>query len=212
VEFPEGRLLVFAKAPVPGQVKTRLAGKLGRIGAAKLYQRMLQQTLVTATSGRLCPVQLWCAPDTRHGFFKACRRAFGVSLHPQHGSDLGQRMQHALITVLRANPYVLLMGGDCLSLGVDELRFALAVLAAGQEAVLGPAADGGYLLLGLRRPHSALFRGIHWGSDQVLAATRRRLRRAGLTGVELPTGWDVDHPRDLRRLQRLSSRTNNPLK
>lgn len=94
-----------------------------------------------------------------------------------------------------------LIGGDCASLGEAELRAALGLLAAGHEAVLGPAADGGYVLIGLNRPCPMLFRGIAWSTPTVLAATRRRLGQAGLDWAELPPGWDVDTPADLRRLR-----------
>jgi rSAM/selenodomain-associated transferase 1 len=203
MEFSQARLLLFAKAPIPGQVKTRLAGKLGQRGAARLYRQLLQQTLAMVTSAPLCPVQLWCTPDIRHGFFSSCRRDYGVTLRRQRGADLGQRMHHALTTALQDSPYTVLIGGDCPSLGVAELHYALAVLAAGWDAVLGPAADGGYVLIGLRRPCAALFRNIIWGGNTVLAATRQRLRRAGLNWAELPPGWDVDRPADLHRLRRV---------
>lgn len=201
-EFPDARLLIFAKAPVPGRVKTRLAGRLGARGAAELYKRLLRRTLGIARAARLCPVELWCAPDARHGFFADCRRDYGVRLRRQRGGDLGRRMNHALNRALAGKAYAVLIGGDCASLGAAELRQALARLAAGTGAVLGPAADGGYLLVGLRRPCPALFRGIAWSTPTVLAATRRRLDRAGLAWMELPAGWDVDTPADLRRLRR----------
>ena len=203
MRFPRARLLIFAKAPVPGQVKTRLMARLGQVGAAKLYQRLLRRTLRIASRASLCPVQLWCAPDTRHGFFHLCRQGYGITLHCQQGVDLGQRMHHALNTVLRQSPYAILIGGDCPPLGEMELHTALMALATGRDAVLGPAADGGYVLIGLRRPNRTLFGQIAWGSSTVLAATRRRLRRAGLDWVELPPGWDLDRPADLRRLDRL---------
>ena len=111
-------------------------------------------------------------------------------------------MNHALNRTLAGGNRAVLIGGDCVSLGAAELRAALNLLAAGQNAVLGPAADGGYLLIGLRQRCPALFQGIAWSAPTVLAATRQRLRRAGLTWAELPTGWDVDTPADLRLLRR----------
>jgi rSAM/selenodomain-associated transferase 1 len=197
--FPPARLLIFARAPRPGQVKTRLIPRLGRAGAACLYRRLLHRTLTVATTAALCPIELWCAPDPRHGFFLACRRNYRLTLHRQQGGDLGERMHHALISALRRSQYAILIGGDCPSVGTAELRTALAALAAGREAVLGPAADGGYVLIGLRQPRASLFRGIRWGGATVLAATRRRLRRAGLDWAELAPGWDVDRPADVRR-------------
>lgn len=199
MEFPEARLLVFAKAPVAGRVKTRLAGRFGERGAAKLYKVMVRQTLSMAQEADLCPIQLWCAPDTKHGFFAACRRDYGLELRVQQGADLGRRMDYALRDVLTDCPYSVLIGGDCLSLQGSDLQVALAALASGQDAVLGPAEDGGYVLIGLRRPQPSLFKGIHWGGPDVLAATRQRLHQTGLNWVELPPGWDVDHPVDLRR-------------
>lgn len=202
VEFSNARLLIFAKAPLPGQVKTRLAGQLGIRGAAELYKGLLRRTLAIVCAARLCPVELWCAPDARHGFFIACRREYGVRLRRQQGSDLGQRMNHALNQAQATGHPAVLIGGDCVSLGASELRAALGYLAAGREVVLGPAADGGYVLIGLIRPCPMLFRSVAWSTPTVLEATRRRIKRAGLNGIELPVGWDVDTPADLRRLRR----------
>lgn len=201
-EFPDARLLICAKAPVPGQVKTRLATHLGRQGAAELYKQLLSRTLAIARAARLCPVELWCAPDTQHGFFAACRRDYGVRLRRQGNGDLGQRMNHALNRTLADCHPAVLIGGDCASLDAAELGTAFNQLAAGWDAVLGPAADGGYVLVGLRQPCPALFRGITWSTPTVLEATRRRLQRAGLDWAELPVGWDVDTLADLRRLRR----------
>jgi hypothetical protein len=103
-----------------------------------------------------------------------------------------------------------LIGGDCVSLGEAELRAAFGLLAAGREVVLGPAADGGYVLIGLNQPCPTLFRGIAWSTPTVLAATRRRLGRAGMNWAELPPGWDVDTPADLRRLRSSDSPMFNP--
>jgi hypothetical protein len=205
LSFPDARLLIFAKAPVPGRVKTRLAGQLGTRGAAALYQKLLRRTVRIAYNARLCPIELWCAPDARHGFFAACRQEYGVTLRRQCAGDLGRRMNRALNQTLAAGHPAVLIGGDCASLGETELRTAFGLLAAGHEAVLGPAADGGYVLVGLNRPCLALFRDIAWSTPTVLAATRRRLRRAGMNWAELPPGWDVDTPADLRRLRQSSS-------
>lgn len=202
--FPDARLLIFAKAPVPGRVKTRLAGQLGARGAAELYKKLLHRTLRIAHTARLCPIELWCAPDARHGFFVACRREYGIRLRRQCAGDLGRRMNHALNRTLADGYAAVLIGGDCVSLGEVELRTAFDLLTAGHAAVLGPAADGGYVLIGLNQPCPTLFRGIAWSTPTVLAATRRRLRRTGMHWAELPPGWDVDTPADLRRLRRLS--------
>ncbi len=202
LEFPQARLLVFAKAPVPGRVKTRLARRYGKLGAATLYQQLLHRNLKLLHRAKLCPIQLWCAPNARHGFFVTCRRNYKVDLRIQKGHDLGERMNHALTQTLKTSRYALVIGGDCVSLSHADLCLALQTLEAGHDAVLGPAEDGGYVLLGLRRPCSGLFKGISWGSHRVLAATRRRLQKAGLNWTELPPRWDVDRPEDVRRMKR----------
>lgn len=202
VEFPKARVLVFAKAPVPGQVKTRMAGNLGKPGAALLHRQLLSQTLRRLTQAQLAPVELWCAPDTQHGFFIVCRRTYGVRLRRQQGRDLGERMGHALRTVLKeGSSFAVIVGSDCPMLDATYLRHGLTGLRAGQDAVLGPTEDGGYVLVGLRKPFPELFRGILWGKSTVLAATRGRLKRGGLHWTELPLTWDVDRPADLRRLR-----------
>lgn len=202
VQFPAARILVFAKAPVPGKVKTRLISRYGAKGAAAIQKNLVNNTLHTLSRAQLSPVELWCAPDCRHGFFRACRRNYRLALKIQRGADLGQRMHYALRISLRQCAYAVLIGADCPSLGVAEMRQALHSLHCGKEAVLGPAQDGGYVLIGMRKPCSAVFRGMRWGSASVLNATRRRLRRSGLRWSELATGWDVDYPADVRRYRR----------
>jgi len=203
--FPDARLLIFAKAPTPGRVKTRLAGRLGARRAADLYKKLLRGALAMTASARLCPVELWCAPEVRHGFFAACRREYGIRLRRQCAGDLGRRMNHALNRTLSSRNQAVLIGGDCASLGAAELQDAFQRLAAGAQVVLGPAVDGGYVLVGLSHPCPAMFRDIAWGTATVLAATRQRLRRTGVKWTELPLGWDVDTPADLQRLRRLQA-------
>jgi rSAM/selenodomain-associated transferase 1 len=202
MKFPRARLLVFAKAPVPGRVKTRLAPRYGTHGAAGWYREMVHHTLAQATAARLCPLELWCAPDSHHGFFHSCRHRYRLTLKRQQGNDLGRRMHYALSRALRDCDYALLIGTDCVSLTPADLTRALDWLDRGKEVVLGPAQDGGYVLIGLRRPQPALFRAIRWGTPAVLQATRRRIRLTGLDSAELPPQWDVDYPADLLRWRR----------
>ena len=103
---------------------------------------------------------------------------------------------------LRRNPCAVLIGSDCPSLKPADLRAAARALHAGADAVLSPAEDGGYALIGVRRAARGLFTGIEWGSAQVLAQTRRRLRRLRWQWTELRTLWDVDRPEDVARLRR----------
>jgi rSAM/selenodomain-associated transferase 1 len=199
MQFPQSRILVFAKAPLPGRVKTRLAAHYGDTAAAAIYKTMVRHTLTVLSAAQLCPMELWCAPDSSHGFFHACRSRYGLTLHRQHGGDLGRRMHHALNSALQRSSCAVLIGSDCVSLTPADLTCALTALEQGKDAVLGPAEDGGYVLIGLRRPQPQLFRGIRWSTASVLPATRQKLQLAGLEWAELPERWDVDEPRDLQR-------------
>lgn len=200
--YPQSQLLIFAKAPIPGRSKTRLAGKLGARGAARLQARLTRRTVSTALRARVAPLQLWCAPSSAHGFFAACRRDYPLTLHRQHGADLGRRMHHALTRALRGGGSAVLIGSDCPALTPAVLNNAFAVLRDGADVVLVPALDGGYVLIGMRRSAARLFQAVRWGSERVLMQTRRRLRQLNLTCVELPALADVDTPTDLLRMKR----------
>lgn len=194
-------LIVLAKAPEPGAVKTRLAPLLGLEAAAALHARLLERTLRTAHEARGARIELHGAPH-RHAFFLACRRRFGVRLCAQGGGDLGRRMHAALERALRGADYAVLVGTDCPSLRPQDLRAALRALERGRDAVLAPAEDGGYGLVGVRRSSKRLFTGVPWGTKRVFDATRRRLARLGWRWTRLRTLWDVDRSEDYLRLER----------
>jgi len=201
--------LVFAKAPRAGEVKTRLIPLLGADGAAALHRQLLHQTLVTATDARLGPVQLHAAPDVDDAFLQDCARRFGVALVAQRGPDLGARMRHAFETALAGYRQVIVIGTDCPVLAPRHLWAAQTALAGGNDAVLVPAEDGGYALLGLARCDERLFADVAWGGDTVLATTRERLRALHWRWHELETLWDVDRPADYRRWSELMLNNDN---
>ena len=194
------RIVVFAKAPEPGKVKTRLIPALGEAGAAALHRRLVMHSLRVARDAGLGPVELWCAPDTRHAFFAECERQFGASLHSQCEGDLGARMRRALETILERARRAILVGSDIPALSAQYLRDAERALGRAHDAVVGPAEDGGYVLIGLARCDPELFRDIPWGEPEVLAETRGRLAALRWRCLELPALWDVDRPEDLERL------------
>ena len=200
--FPSARILIFAKAPRPGAVKTRLIPVLGEQGAAELHGRLLEGVVSLAVQSGLAPVECWCAPDDTHPVFAGLKDRYGIEFHTQRGSDLGQRMFHAARNALVHADSVLLIGVDCAVLAATHLVQALQWLAAGTDAVLGPAEDGGYVLMGLSRVDDALFREMPWGGEQVAELTRERLRGLRWTWRELEPLWDVDRPSDLERLDR----------
>lgn len=201
-------LQVFARAPVPGQCKTRLIPAVGTAtAAAQLHQRLVRHCLRAANAWqRATPharVELWCAPDIDHPFFAACAREFDIALKPQTGADLGARMWLALCGALVRGERPVLIGTDCPWLTGDSINAAFAALD-GADAVFTPAHDGGYVLTGLARAVPELFAGMPWSTSNVMAATRRAASRTGAVVrlTELPALHDIDTPADLARLQR----------
>ncbi|WP_206185865.1 TIGR04282 family arsenosugar biosynthesis glycosyltransferase [Sphingosinicella sp. BN140058] len=188
------RILLFAKAPVAGRVKTRLIPTLGADGAARLARRMLSRTLSAARASGIA-VELCGDPDP------ACwgPLSFGISLSVQGDGDLGQRLAHAASRTIERGQAALLIGADCPGLDAAHLRAAAAALEA-VDAVIHPAEDGGYVLLGLRRFHSSLFEDIAWSSDQVARQTIARVEALGWSLEVRDTLRDIDEPDDLGAL------------
>lgn len=194
------RVAVFAKAPVAGEVKTRLAGMLGADGAAGLHAGLVRRALAVAGESRVGPVELWCAPDDRHPFFARCAAEFGATLRVQRGANLGERMRAAFDAALAAGDALVTVGSDCPALTAADLR-AAAEAVRHCDVAIAPAEDGGYVMLALSAP-APIFDGIEWGAASVMRETRRRLQAAGIAWRELPPSWDVDRPEDYARLQR----------
>lgn len=194
------RVAVFAKAPVAGAVKTRLAALLGPDGAAALHAGLVRHALSAAVQSGVGPVELWCAPDETHPFFERCAAQFHVALERQRGDDLGARMHHAFETAHARGAALLLTGSDCPVLDAAALRAAARELSA-HDAVIAPAEDGGYVLVGLARPMPRLFEAVAWGGSAVMGESRARLAEMGTRWKELDTLWDVDRPADYARLQ-----------
>ena len=190
-------IAVFARAPVPGQAKTRLVPLLGAERAAALHAALVRKTLASAVAAKLGQVTLWCAPDTSHSFFQHSAVEFGVRLATQVAGDLGERMLGAFRV---AGGPLLLVGSDCPPLSVSHFRQCAMELRGGLDAVFLPAEDGGYVMVGLQHPVASLFAGIEWGSDRVMEETRARLRAAALRWSEPACLWDVDRAEDVTRL------------
>lgn len=197
--FPNSVLLIFCKAPVAGQVKTRLQPTLTATQAAAAHRQLTRLTLDHAFQQPLCDVQLYCTPDTNHSFFEQCAKYYPLVLSTQCGSDLGDRMLNAFSDALSQYRHAILIGCDCPSLTVDDLQEALTALQNGQDAVIAPAEDGGYVLIGLNSPQPVLFEGIIWGSENVMAETRSRAKYASISLYELARQWDVDTAEDWAR-------------
>ena len=198
--------MIFARAPIPGAVKTRLIPALGAAGAAQLAVHMLEHALQIAADAKLGPVQLHGAPDAQHPVLRSAAARAGATCLAQASGELGQRMRLALAAALPLAPRALLYGTDCPALDAAVLRQADAALVNGADCVLVPTADGGFALIGFRREALAaideVFEGIAWGSSSVMSSTRDRLLRAGLHWTELATLVDIDEPADLEHVPR----------
>ncbi len=190
-------IAILAKAPVAGFAKTRLIATLGAEGAAALQARLIVRTVDTACGTATGPVTLWVTPDATHPVFVdlAARLPIDVAIQPE--GDLGTRML-AAFAAAKERPTVVI-GTDCPALTAAHLHEAAETLRDGIDAVVVPAEDGGYVLIGSRTPHPGLFADMIWSTDSVMAETRARLARLGLKWRELATLWDLDRPEDLGR-------------
>lgn len=189
---------ILARAPIPGQVKTRLIPALGADGAARLQRWLLQRTVAMALVADVGPVSLWCAGDATHEDFILCRAFGAVTLHQLPTGDPGERML-AAVAGSTTPAGTLVIGTDCPALSSTHLRDAAKALGE-DDAVVIPAEDGGYVLIGMKTPAPGIFAGVDWGSDRVMVQTRKRLATMGWRWNEPDPLWDVDLPPDLERL------------
>lgn len=193
-------LHLLARAPVAGQVKTRLIPALGAQGACDVQQMLLMRALQLPATG-FSERFLWLdgLPTAQ---LQASAEALGWTLVEQPAGDLGERMRLIATLGLAESDGVVLIGNDCPAIDSGYLQAACAALDD-HSVVIGPAEDGGYVLLGLRKKEVNIFADMPWGTDQVLALTLQRLSQQGCTPALLPTLWDVDRPEDLGRLAAL---------
>jgi rSAM/selenodomain-associated transferase 1 len=193
-------LILFAKEPIPGKVKTRLVPPLTPEGAAELYGSMLRDTI--ARIGLLKGIDRYLFYDGENGaldFFTEA--APGMTCLPQKGADLGKRMAETLRHVFgKGHGAAVIIGSDSPDLPTEFISNAFTLLAAGDcDAVFGPTEDGGYYLVGMTRLHQELFIDIPWSSDRVMDETLDRAARAGIRTSLLPAWHDVDSESDLHR-------------
>jgi rSAM/selenodomain-associated transferase 1 len=189
-------LIVVAKQPAPGQTKTRLVPPLSFEQAAALYEGLLRDTLDLVRAvpgGRLSP------PCEARDYF--ARLAPDFDLIPQRGADLGARLDHAVTLYLGdGHEQVVIMNSDGPTLPSEHVRQAFELLTDHVDVVLGPCDDGGYYLIGLRRPAPRLLREVHMSTPHVLADTLRIAREENQRVALLPPWYDVDDRPSLRRL------------
>lgn len=192
------RILIFAKAPLAGQAKTRLIPALGADGAARLATAMLAETVAAALEADVGRPELCASPAPDEPEW-AGLLPDGVDLSDQGEGDLGERLARASQRIIAGGEQVLLIGTDCPGLSSELLRAAAFRLRI-YDAVIHPAIDGGYALLGLRRFDRSLFEGISWSTSTVTAETIACLVRLGWSHHVGLTLRDIDEPADLQWL------------
>ena len=203
----EEKLIVFVKAPRPGEVKTRLARTIGAPAAVTAY-RQLVETLLNQLQG-LGGVEVCFSPDDAAGEVQHWVKE-GWNSSPQGDGDLGQRLQSAFQRAFHAGAKrVAIIGSDCPAVRVEDIREAWGGLQT-HDVVLGPATDGGYWLIGLRQLQPILFRGVHWSTKDVYAETIQHVEHAGLSVRLLRELADVDTNREWRAF--LAARNRNGIR
>ena len=193
------RLIIFGRYPVPGNTKTRLIPVLGPVGAANLQRHLTEEILHTAASfAEKNNITIECCFEG--GTFQKIHRWLGPLpiVTFQRGGDLGQRMRDSLFAVLNgSNQRAVLLGTDIPGLTVGILKDAFDALLE-KDVVLGPSTDGGYWLIGMKRPVD-LFQNIEWSSSRVLDQTLFQAKRLGLRYAVLKPLSDVDTPEDFMK-------------
>ncbi|XQU09115.1 TIGR04282 family arsenosugar biosynthesis glycosyltransferase [Halomonas sp. LY9] len=193
-------LHLLAKAPLPGQAKTRLIPFLGAQGAAEAHATMVRHCVATACEALGAEhVTLWTSLEHHHPLFLELQGQHGIALATQQQGDVGMRVRHALNST---DGPAMVMGTDCPSITSAMLKRCRAALSTFDVVIL-PAEDGGYGLIGSHHDHPSLFEGIPWGTEQVLSVTQARLAALGLEAAYPDTMWDIDRPEDWQRWQQL---------
>lgn len=197
--YHDSVVLVFSKAPVEGEVNTRLIPDIGVQAATRLQHDLLHQRLSMLATADLCAVTLMCAPDKKHECFVSCEKQYSIILAEQSGADLGERLYNGINAALEQYTSCIVIGTDAPALDATIIKQAIDKLHESKEVVFVPAEDGGYVLVGMQQPHGYLFKDITWGSAQVMQQSRDVLEKHGISYQELATCWDVDRLEDYQR-------------
>lgn len=193
-------LIIFAKAPVHGQVKTRLNPVYSQHQSVIIHQQLLEYTISRLKKVQNVDVQLHCAPNSRHNFFQYLKAQYRTDLYDQAEGDLGEKMSSAMTQALCHYKKVVLIGSDCPAMKAEYVEQAFRKLDR-HSVVLGPAEDGGYVLVGLNEANPEVFNTIDWGTEKVLQQTIDKI----LPDIPmlLDTLWDVDRPEDVLRFREM---------
>lgn len=193
-------LILFAKTPLPGEVKTRLIPALGEQGAAALAEALITESARRSVEAWPGTVRLQAWPDAGHNCFERIRRDHGIAATLQPQGDLGAKMLGALTDARDRGVAAAVMGCDVPHCPAETYRTAHAFLAQGRS-VIGPSEDGGYYLIGINPPQASCFERIDWGGSKVFDTTLKRAARAGIDLIVLQQLNDIDTIDDLEALR-----------
>ncbi len=188
----------FVKSPETDQVKTRLQPHLTKEQATQVHIKLACHVAQKAACFRAAELALWSSAEG--AFVDGLSQKHGVAHYRQLGSGLGERLLHTVQSTLVNADAVILIGSDCPFIDEGYLDKAIAQLSQ-NDVVIGPASDGGYVLLGLKKSHVSLFQGIAWGTDAVCEQTIEKIKCLGLSYAALSTLADIDRPEDLDLLR-----------
>lgn len=185
---------IFAKAAIEGAVKTRLARQVGNAAALLIHQRLCRHVVAECCAANADQVEIWAALDTNDPFLQG----FGLPVYEQQGRELGTRLDFAMRHGLARHSRVVIVGADVYSLTAAYIQQAFKGLQT-SEIVVGPATDGGYVLIGASHSIPAVFHDIPWGTPDVMGATMDKLLSNMISFELLPERWDIDTLDDIKR-------------
>lgn len=205
-------LVVMAKEPVPGNVKTRLCPPLTYEMAAELYRCFLLDSFDQYVKlDKTLVIVSFFPPEWKQGLRAMAPKDF--RLIPQSGDDLGERLINAFAYAFSiGNKSVSIVGTDHPTMPIDYIKQSFSLMSNDEnDLVLGPSTDGGYYLIGLKKLHKEVFKGIAWSTEMVFEETVDRAERLNLKVATLPQWYDVDTPEDLARLESMINVSDNRL-
>lgn len=200
-------IAIFAKPPLPGKTKTRIAAIMGDDFAVNLSRAMLLDVIDEAKKVENSNIVIFCPPDADFSSFKFC----GIdAIVKQHGKDLGERMSNAFTRMFDEGVRkAIILGSDCVTISKSDIADTLFSLNK-NDAVFKPAKDGGYMLVALNKRQPMLFDNIQWGTSSVMRETIKKLRVAQIDYELLSYGFDIDEVEDLEDLKEFLKRNTRP--
>ncbi len=201
--------LIFSRTPEPGKTKTRLIPALGIDGAYQVHLKLLEYTLYIASKTQDIDFMLYTTSSQNSKVLTDLSVNNNLLILNQTGNNLGERMYHAMRDSLVKYSHCIIIGTDCPEISKKYLTNAKKLLSSGYDAVIGPAFDGGYVLIGLNNSVKELFSDINWGENTVLESTLKKFDLLKLDYIKLPTLHDVDTEDDLRYLALIQNKATN---